>query len=303
MKPQLQNERKLFARSRERVIVICLFACSLLSVLTTFGIIAVLVSESLQFFAVVPLTEFIFGTEWTPLFSEKRFGILPLLCGTLLTATIGILFALPTGLLIAVYLSEYASGRVRSSLKPILEILAGIPTIVFGYFALIALTPLLQTVLPSIESFNALSAGLAIGIMILPMIASLSESAIYAVPQSLKDGSYALGANRLQTTILVVLPAALGGISAGVILALARAIGETMIVAIAAGQQPRLSLNPLGSIETMTAYIVQVSLGDTPHGTLEYHTIFAVGLALFIFTLVLNMISIRVRDRFKSSSL
>jgi phosphate transport system permease protein len=207
--------------------------------------------------------------------------------------------SVPSGLIIAIYLSEFASERARRWFKPFLELLAGVPTIVYGYFALLFITPLLQKVFPSMGSFNALSAGLAMGIMIVPMVASLSEDAIYSVPRSLREGAYALGASKLQMIIGAVLPGAVGGITAAVILSAARAVGETMIVAIAAGQQPLLHLNPLQPVETMTAYIVQVSLGDTPHGTLEYHTLFAVAMMLFLLTLALNMISMKIRDRFR----
>lgn len=289
----------LYSRAKERLIYLALLGCGVASILVTIGIVGVLIVESAMFFQEVPIWDFLTGTVWTPLYSSKQFGVLPLVCGTVVTATIGVIFALPVGLLIAIYLSEYASARTRNWVKPVLELLAGVPTIVFGYFALLALTPVLQSFIPGLEGFNALSAGLAIGVMILPMIATLSESAIFAVPLALKDAAYALGATRFQIVIKVLIPAALGGISAAVILALARATGETMIVAIAAGQQPRFSLNPLVGLETMTAYIVQVSLGDTPHGTIEYHTIFAVGLLLFLITLILNSVSIKIRNSFQ----
>lgn len=275
-----------------------LLFCGLLSIGTTIGIVGVLVWESSLFFKNVPISDFLTDLEWTPLFVDKHFGIAPLVCGTLLTAAIAAAFALPFGLMIAIYLSEYASESKRRYIKPTLEILAGVPTIVYGYFALLYVTPFLQNFLPTLQGFNALSPGIVIGIMILPMIASLSEDALYAVPVSLKEGAYALGSNRLQMVLGVLIPSAFGGITAAVILALSRAVGETMIVAIAAGQQPVLTLNPLQSVETMTAYIVQVSLGDTPHGTIEYHTIFAVGLALFLLTLILNTISMILRKRY-----
>lgn len=284
---------------RERIIEAFLFACSSVSLLTTAGIIIVLVVESALFFQNVSLRQFLLDTEWTPLFLDKRFGIWPLVCGTVLTSAIALSLSVPAGLVIAVYLSEFASERSRRLLKPLLEILAGIPTIVYGYFALLFVTPILQLVFPSMGSFNALSAGLVMGIMILPMVASLSEDAIFTVPKSLREGAYALGASKLQMIVGAVLPAAIGGITAAFILAASRAVGETMIVAIAAGQQPMLHLDPLQPVETMTAYIVQVSLGDTPHGTLEYHTLFAVAMMLFVLTLALNMVSVYVRDRFK----
>jgi phosphate transport system permease protein len=277
-----------------------LFACAAVSVLTTVGIVLVLVSESFLFFREVPISRFVTEREWTPLFSEKRFGILPLVAGTVLTSAVALVVAAPLGLLIAVYLSEYASAGLRRWIKPVLEFLAGIPTVIYGYFALLFVTPLLQRVIPTLEPFNALSAGLVMGFMILPLVASLSEDALYAVPTSLRDGAYALGYTRLQAMWRIVFPAALSGISAAIILALSRAVGETMIVSIAAGQQPTLTANPLVGIETLTAYIVQVSLGDTPHGTLEYHTIFAVGLTLFLMTLVLNSAALWLRERYRS---
>ena len=292
-----------FARSSrtvgERAIEAFLLACGALSIFTTIGIILVLVVESALFFENVSLSQFFFDTEWTPLFMEKHFGIWPLICGTVLTSVIALTLSVPAGLIIAIYLSEFASDRSRKIIKPVLEILAGIPTIVYGYFALLFITPLLQLFLPALGSFNALSAGLVMGIMILPMVASLSEDAIYTVPQNLREGAYALGASKLQMIFGGVLPAAIGGITAAFILAASRAVGETMIVAIAAGQQPLLHFNPLQPVETMTAYIVQVSLGDTPHGTIEYHTLFAVAMMLFLLTLTLNMASMAVRDRFK----
>lgn len=273
--------------------------CSSLSVLTTVGIIAVLSIESVLFFKEVSLSQLLFDTEWTPLFLDKHFGIWPLLTGTLLTSLIALSFSVPAGLIIAIYVSEYASEETRKVLKPILELLAGIPTIVYGYFALLFITPMLQIIFPEMGSFNALSAGIAMGIMILPMMASLSEDAIYTVPRSLREGAYALGASKLQMIWGAVVPGAIGGITAAVILSAARAVGETMIVAIAAGQQPLLHFNPLEPVETMTAYIVQVSLGDTPHGTLEYHTLFAVAMMLFLLTMVLNVISLAIRERSK----
>ena len=292
-----------FARSSrtvgEKAIEAFLLACGALSIFTTIGIILVLVVESALFFENVSLSQFFFDTEWTPLFMEKHFGIWPLICGTVLTSVIALTLSVPAGLIIAIYLSEFASERSRKIIKPVLEILAGIPTIVYGYFALLFITPLLQLFLPALGSFNALSAGLVMGIMILPMVASLSEDAIYTVPQNLREGAYALGASTLQMIFGGVLPAAIGGITAAFILAASRAVGETMIVAIAAGQQPLLHFNPLQPVETMTAYIVQVSLGDTPHGTIEYHTLFAVAMMLFLLTLTLNMASMAVRDRFK----
>ncbi|OFW15968.1 MAG: phosphate ABC transporter permease subunit PstC [Acidobacteria bacterium RIFCSPLOWO2_12_FULL_67_14] len=283
----------------EPLIEWALFACALLSVGTTAGIIVVLAVETFAFLREVPLTDFLFGTEWTPLFASPQFGVLPLVAGTVLVSAIAMLVALPMGLLSAIYLSEYADERVRRVVKPVLEILAGVPTVVYGYFALLFVTPLLQRVLPGLTGFNALGPGIVMGIMILPLVSSLSEDAMQAVPRGLREGSYALGATRMQTSLRVVLPAAFSGITAACILAASRAVGETMIVAIAAGQQPRLTLNPMLPIETMTAYIVQVSLGDTPQGTIEYRTIFAVGMLLFLGTFLLNLVSAWLRERFR----
>ena len=276
-----------------------LFLCALLSVGTTAGIIAVLAVETFAFLREVPVTDFLFGTEWTPLFATPRFGVLPLVAGTVLVSTIAMVVALPMGLLSAIYLSEYAPPRVRRLVKPVLEILAGVPTVVYGYFALLFVTPLLQRVMPNLAGFNALSPGIVMGIMILPLVSSLSEDAMQGVPRGLREGAYALGATKMQTSLRVVLPAAFSGITAACILAASRAIGETMIVAIAAGQQPRLTASPLVPVETMTAYIVQVSLGDTPQGTLEYRTIFAVGMLLFIGTFGLNLVSAWLRERYR----
>lgn len=285
---------------QERLIVFILASCASVSVLVTFGIIATIGYEAFQFFKVVSIFDFLTDTQWTPLFSQKHFGIWPLLSGTFTTSLIAMLVALPTGLIIAIYLSEYASKKTRRILKPGLEILAGIPTIVYGYFALFTVTPFLQGFIPNLAAFNALSPGLVMGFMILPLISSLSEDALYSVPRSIREGAYALGAKRLQMIFRVLLPSALGGITASVILAISRAVGETMIVAIAAGQQPNFTFNPLNPVETMTAYIVQISLGDTPHGTLEYNTIFAVAFMLFITTFVLNYISIYLRERYRN---
>lgn len=273
--------------------------CGLLSIFTTIGIIGVLLFETIAFFKSVSIFDFLTDTQWTPLFVNKHFGVLPLLSGTLLTSTIAMGVAAPLGLLTAIFLSEYAPERMRRTLKPILEVLAGVPTIVYGYFALLFVTPLLQRLLPSISGFNALSPGIVMGIMILPLVSSLSEDAMYAVPRSLRDAAYALGSSRLQVAWRVVMPAAFSGITASFIIAISRAIGETMLVAIAAGQMPTLTLNPLVPIETMTTYIVQISLGDTPTGTLEYRTIFAVGMVLFLSTFALNLLGDRLRQRFR----
>jgi phosphate transport system permease protein len=286
-------------RRLEPLIEWLLFACAVVSILTTVGIVLVLLGETIGFLREVSIVEFLFGTEWTPLFATKRFGVLPLVAGTLLVSGIAMLVALPAGLLSAIYLSEYANPHVRRVIKPLLEVLAGVPTVVYGYFALTFVTPALQQIIPELAGFNALSPGIVMGIMILPVVSSLSEDALHGVPNGLREGAYALGASRMQATTRVVVPAAFSGITAAFILAISRAIGETMIVAIAAGQQPRLTASPLVPIETMTTYIVQVSLGDTPAGTLEYRTIFAVGMLLFVGTFVLNLVSAWLRERFR----
>ncbi|MCS7284073.1 MAG: phosphate ABC transporter permease subunit PstC [Anaerolineae bacterium] len=286
-------------RAEEQIVKAVLFVFALVSVLTTLGIIFVLFQETALFFRRVSFAQFFLDTRWTPLFVSKRFGIWPLVNGTVLVAAGAMIVALPLGLLAAIFMSEVASERVRRVLKPFLEILAGIPTVVYGYFALTFITPLLRSIFPQTQVFNAASAAIAMGFMILPTVASLSEDALYAVPRSLREAAYALGATRWEVATQVVVPAAFSGIAAAFILAASRAIGETMIVAIAAGQQPKLTLNPLESIETMTAYIVQVSLGDTPHGTLEYQTIFAVGMMLFLMTLGMNIASYLLTRRFR----
>jgi phosphate transport system permease protein len=286
-------------RPGETVIQSSLFLCASISILTTVGIIATLTLESFLFLKDVSLSQLFLDTEWTPLFMDKHFGIWPLVTGTLLTTCIALAIALPAGLLTAIYLSEFAHERTRALLKPFLEVLAGIPTIVYGYFALLFVTPALQLIFPEMGSFNALSAGIVMGIMVMPMIASLSEDALYTVPRSMREGAYALGASKLQMVFGAVLPSAVGGITAACILAISRAVGETMIVAIAAGQQPLLHFNPTQPVETMTAYLVQISLGDVPHGTLEYRTLFAVAMLLFLLTLVLNAGSMLIRNRFK----
>ncbi|MGE0040214.1 MAG: phosphate ABC transporter permease subunit PstC [Vicinamibacterales bacterium] len=286
-------------RTLEWIIERGLFVCAALSVATTLGIVAVLSVETIQFLREVSIVEFLTGTEWTPLFASQQFGVLPLVAGTVLVSAIAMVVALPMGLLSAIYLSEYAPDGVRRVVKPVLEILAGVPTVVYGYFALMFVTPLLQAIIPGLSGFNALSPGIVMGIMILPLVSSLSEDAMRAVPRGLREGAYALGATRMQTSLQVVVPAAFSGITAAAILAVSRAVGETMIVAIAAGQQPRLTLDPLVPVETMTAYIVQVSLGDTPQGTIEYRTIFAVGMLLFLMTFSLNLVSTWLRARFR----
>ena len=283
----------------ERVITVIMVICTMMSILTTAGIIFVLLFQALQFFGEVSFIEFITGTRWTPLFQSKHFGVLALVSGTFLVAILSMVVALPLGLLSAIFLSEYAPNTVRRIIKPVLEILAGIPTVVYGYFALLFVTPILQSISESISIFNAMSASIVMGIMILPMVASLSEDAMRAVPRSLWEGAYALGATKLEVSTRVVVPAALSGIVSAFILAVSRAIGETMIVAIAAGYKPNFTFNPFVPIETMTAYIVQVSLGDTPNGTLEYKTIFAVALLLFVITLGMNLLSQYVVHRFR----
>ena len=276
-----------------------LFLCASLSIFVTIGILLVLAFEPFQFFQTLSPLEFLFGTTWTPLFFDQQFGVLPLVAGTALVSTVAMLVAVPAGLLTAIYLSEYAPTSVRRVVKPILEVLSGVPTVVYGYFALLFVTPLLQNIVPGLSGFNALSPGLVMGIMILPMMSSLSEDAMHSVPRGLREAAYALGATKALVAVRVIVPTAFSGISAAAILAISRAIGETMIVTIAAGQQPRLTANPLVPIETMTAYIVQVSLGDTPAGTIEYQTIFAVGMLLFVSTFVLNLVSNWLRERFR----
>jgi phosphate transport system permease protein len=283
----------------ERVIASGLFLCGLVSILTTVGIVVVLVTESAGFFREVPLLEFLTGTRWSPLFADQHFGILPLLNGTLLIALGAMVIALPIGLTSAIYLSEYASLKVRGVIKPVLEVLAGIPTVVYGYFALTFVTPIIRAIFPQTGIFNAASGAIVVGIMIIPMVASLSEDALNAVPQALREAAYGLGATKFEVSTKVVVPAALSGIVASFILAISRAIGETMAVTLAAGATPKMTLNLLESVQTMTAYIVQISLGETPHGTLEYSTIFAVGLVLFLITLGMNLLSQRITRKFR----
>lgn len=287
-------------RWSEKLIEWVMMLCSLVTVFTTIGIILVLTLETIKFFSEVSIIDFITDTQWTPLFSEKHFGILPLLSGTLLTTTIAILFAVPVGLVIAIYLNEYAPQRLTAIIKPILEVLASVPTVVYGFFALQFVTPLLQTFIPDLRGFNALSPGLVMGIMILPYITSLSEDALRSVPKSLREASYGMGATKFQTAFNVMVPAASSGIIVATILAISRALGETMIVAIAAGQEPKLTFNPKESVETITTYIVQVSMGDVPQDSLEYRTIFAAGLTLFVFTFILNNISFWIRKKYQN---
>ena len=292
--------RQTRPRYGEKIIQIILVAAAGLSVLTTFGIVIAVLVPSLEFFAEIPITEFLFTTTWTPLFANPQYGVLPLLAGTLVITLIAIVVAIPLGLGSAVYLSEYASPRARKVLKPTLEVLAGIPTVVFGFFALEFITQVvLKPIFPSIEVFNALSAGLVMGIMIIPTIASLSEDAMSAVPSGLRDGAYALGSTKRQTALRVVVPAALSGIVAAFVLGISRAIGETMIVTVAAGLQPNLTLNPLQGMQTMTSYIAAAGSGDVATGSIEYKSIFAVGLLLFVITFVMNMISIRLVRKYR----
>lgn len=276
-----------------------LFLCGLVSVLTTVGIVVVLITESAGFFREVSIVEFLTGTQWSPMYSDQQFGILPLLNGTLMIALGSSLIALPVGLGSAIYLSEYASESVRKRVKPALEVLAGIPTVVYGYFALTFITPIIRTVFPGTGIFNAASGAIVVGIMIIPMVSSLSEDALSAVPRSLRAAAYGIGATKFEVVTRVVVPASLSGVAASFILAISRAIGETMAVTLAAGATPRMTLSFLESIQTMTAYIVQVSLGETPHGTLEYRTIFAVGLVLFVITLLMNLLSQQITRRFR----
>ena len=286
-------------RYGETLVKWSLGACAAVSVLTTVGIVVALAQPTIEFFQEIGLGEFFTGTDWSPLFKPASFGVLPLVVGTLSTTFWACLVALPFGLGAAIYMSEYAKPRTRSWLKPALEVLAGIPTVVYGYFALTAVTPFLQDIGIQVEVFNALAAGLVMGVMILPTIASLSDDAMTAVPMSLREGAYGLGASRLQVSTRVVVPAALSGIVGSFVLGISRAVGETMIVAIAAGQQPGLTLNPTEAIQTMTAYIAQVGIGDVPTGSVEYKTIFAVGATLFVATLVMNVISIRLVRKYR----
>jgi len=287
-------------RRKENLIEWVMICCSFVTVFTTLGIILILTIESFKFFSEVSIIDFLTDTQWTPLFADKHFGILPLLAGTLLTTFIAIIFAVPLGLVISVYLNEYASPRFTTIVKPILEVLAAIPTVVYGFFALQFVTPLLQKFIPGLNGFNALSPGLVMGVMIIPYITSLSEDALRAVPRSLREASYGMGATKFQTAFRVMIPAASSGIIVSIILAISRALGETMIVAIAAGQEPKLTFNPKESVETITTYIVQVSMGDVPQDSLEYQTIFAAGLTLFVFTFILNNISFWIRKKYQN---
>ncbi len=285
----------------ERIIEGLLFCAAAVSVLTTIGIVYVLVSESIHFFQNVSIVDFLTDTQWTPLFDDAHFGIMVLISGTLVSSAVALAVAIPMGTVIAIYLSEFANGRVREVAKPILELLGGIPTIVFGYFALLIVTPLLQRLIPELPGFSLLSAGLVMGVMIVPYVASLSEDAMRAVPMSLREGSYAMGATRLHTALHVVVPAAFSGLAASYILGISRAVGETMILAVAAGMQPNLTWNPMEPAATITSYIVQVALCDLPHGSIGYQTIFAAGLTLLLITLMFNILGQWLRRKFREN--
>lgn len=283
---------------KERVIEFILMLAALSAVVTTLSIVAILLYESLSFFKTVSVIDFFTDTQWTPLFEDAHYGILPLVSGTLTTSFVALLVAIPLGTIGAIYLSEFATHKTREIVKPILELLVGVPTIVFGYFALLFLTPILQKIIPDLPGFNMLSAGIVMGIMIIPYIASVAEDAMRAVPMSMREGSYAMGATRFQTALRVVTPAATSGIVAAYILGISRAVGETMVVAVAAGQQPTLTFNPMESAATITAYIVQVALGDLPHGSIGYQSIFAAGLVLMTITLSFNILGHYVRKKY-----
>lgn len=284
---------------RERFIETLLFLTAFASVAITLAIMVMLVKESFVFFQHVSIWDFLTDTQWTPLFDDAHYGILPLVSGTLVSSAVALLVAIPLGTIIAIYLSEFAPFTVREIAKPFLELLGGVPTIVYGYFALLFVTPLLQKIFPELPGFSLLSAGLVMGIMIIPYVSSLSEDAMRAVPMSMREGSYAMGATRFQTAIRVVMPAAYSGIAAAYILGISRAVGETMVVAVAAGMQPNLTWNPMEPAATITAYIVQVSLGDLPHGSIGYQTIFAAGLTLLLMTLTFNIIGHVLRKRYR----
>jgi phosphate transport system permease protein len=300
----MQGQRLARRRARiirERMIELVLFLAALVSVFTTVGIVYILVKESVVFFREVPIVNFLTDTQWTPLFDDAHFGIMVLLSGTLTSSAVALLIAIPLGTIIAIYLSEFAPFRLREVAKPFLEMLGGVPTIVYGYFALLFVTPLLQRIYPELPGFNLLSAGIVMGIMIIPYVSSISEDAMRAVPMSLREGSYAVGATRFQTATRVVVPAAFSGIASAYILGISRAVGETMILAVAAGMQPNLTFNPLEPAATITAFIVQVALGDLPHGSVGYQTIFAAGLTLMLFTLACNIAGHMLRKTFREA--
>jgi phosphate transport system permease protein len=290
-----------YRKTRDRIVEALLLAAGLVAVFTTVAIVIVLVVESSAFFEHVSIKDFLTDTMWTPLFEDAHYGILPLVAGTLTVTGVALLVAIPLGTAIAIYLSEFAGHRLREIVKPILELIGAVPTVVFGYFALLMVTPLLQKIMPDLPGFNMLSAGLVIGIMIVPYVASVGEDAMRAVPRYMREGSYAMGATRLQTALRVVVPGALSGLAAAYILGISRAIGETMVVAIAAGMQPTLTFDPRDQAATITAYIVQVSLGDLPHGSIGYQSIFAAGLVLLLMTLVFNVIGFFLTRRFREA--
>ncbi|WP_079530284.1 phosphate ABC transporter permease subunit PstC [Halobacillus hunanensis] len=292
-----KRQRKSFASRFEKVIPVFLFLCACVSILTTVGILFTLVRESIGFFSEVNIVQFYTGTNWSPWTGE--FGVAPLIGGTLLITVIATIVAVPIGLMAAIFLSEYASDRVRRTIKPILEVLAGIPTVVYGFFALTFVTPILQSFIPGLGIFNALSAGIVVGIMIVPMVASLSEDAMNSVPNSLREGAYGVGSTRFEVVTKVVLPAALSGIISSIVLAVSRAIGETMIVTIAAGATPNLTFNPTESIQSMTAFIVQAATGDTTYGSTIYYSLYAVGITLFVFTLLMNLLSQYISRKYR----
>ena len=289
----------MLERWKEKVIERTLMFAALASVAITLGIVSVLIYESIGFFRQVSLIEFLTDRQWTPLFSEPHYGIISLVSGTVVTTVVALMVAIPMGSMIAIYLSEYAPGEIRETIKPALELLSAVPTVVYGYFALLFVTPELQKLWPELPGFNMLSAGLVIGIMVVPYVSSVSEDAMRAVPVHLREGAFALGATRMQTALRVVFPSALSGITAAYVLGISRAIGETMVVAIAAGMQPTLTWNPLEPAATMTAYIVQVSLGDLPHGSVGYQTIFATGVTLLLMTLLFNIASHVLKKRYR----
>ena len=304
MQPTVVSDRlsrKVSRNIRERAIELVLFFAASVSVLTTVGIIWILVFESYHFFENVPLWDFLTDTMWTPLFSEPRYGILPLLLGTVTTSLVALGVAVPLGTVIAIYISEFAAPRVRETVKPFLELLGGVPTIVYGYFALTVVSPVLQYFFPSLPGFSMLAAGLVMGIAIVPYISSLSEDAMRAVPMSLREGAYAMGSTRFQTAVRVVLPAAISGVLSAYILGISRAVGETMIVAVAAGMQPNFTMNPAEPAQTISAYIVQVAMGDLPHGSIGYQSIFAAGLSLMLLTLFFNILGHVIRRRYREA--
>jgi phosphate transport system permease protein len=299
---QTAVHRRPSRKLKERLIEALLFLAALSSVVITVAIVVILVTESMGFFRHVSLWDFLTDTEWTPLFDKPRYGILPLVSGTLVSSLVALAVAIPLGTIIAMYLSEFASFKIREIAKPVLELLSSVPTVVFGYFALLVVTPLLQrTILPDLPGFSLLSAGIVMGIMIIPYVSSLSEDAMRAVPMSLREGSYAMGATRFQTAWHVVVPSAFSGLAAAYILAVSRAVGETMVLAIAAGMQPNLTWNPTEPAATITTYIVQVSLGDLPHGSIGYQSIFAAGLTLMLITLLFNIFGHWLRKRFREA--